>query len=271
MFIVSAGKEHICAERLIIATGGLSWPKTGCTGDGYRFARQFGHRIFETRAALVPLVTLETWPGRLAGTALENVRIITRLNNRKITAEGTLVFTDNGLGGSAAQDMSRYLTDYLPAEDKPIEIVVNTAGHFEQPEIEGSIIKNMGTNPKRKVVNILTEFVPKRLSAVVCELAGCDGGLPAGQLKKDIRKKLIKLVKALPLSIVRTKPIAEATVTRGGIDVAEINPKTMESKISSGLFFAGEVIDVDGPCGGYNLQMCWSTGALAGFSAAGKI
>ena len=110
--------------------------------------------------------------------------------------------------------MSRYLTDYLPAEDKPIEIVVNTAGHFEQPEIEGSIIKNMGTNPKRKVVNILTEFVPKRLSAVVCELAGCDGGLPAGQLKKDIRKKLIKLVKALPLSIVRTKPIAEATVPR---------------------------------------------------------
>ncbi len=271
MFIVLAGTERICTERLIIATGGLSWPRTGCTGDGYRFARQFGHRIIETKAALVPLVTLETWPGRLAGTALENVRITTRLNNRKITAEGTLVFTDDGLGGSAAQDISRYLTDYLPAKDKPIEIVLDMDRRFEQAELESRIIECIGVNPKKKVVNILAGFLPKRLSTLVCELSGCDEQLPAGELKKDMRKKLVKLVKALPLSIVRTGPIAEATVTRGGIDVAEIDPETMESKICPGLFFAGEVIDVDGPCGGYNLQICWSTGALAGSSAAEKI
>lgn len=270
MFIILAGKERICAEKLIITTGGLSWPKTGCTGDGYRFARQFEHRIIETRAALVPLVTLETWPARLAGTALEYVRITTRLNNRKITAEGMLVFTDDGFGGPAAQDISRYLTDYLPAEDKPIEIVLDTARRFEQAELENRIIECIGANPKRKVVNIMAGFVPKRLSALVCELAGCDGQLPAGLLKKDMRKKLIQIVKALPLSIVRTRPIAEATVTRGGVDVTEIDPKAMESLVCSGLFFAGEVIDVDGPCGGYNLQICWSTGALAGSSAAKK-
>ena len=271
MFIILAGKERICAGRLIIATGGLSWPKTGCTGDGYRFARQFGHRIIDTRAALVPLVTLETWPGRLAGTALEYVRITTRLNNRKTAAEGTLIFTDDGFGGSAAQDMSRYLTNYLPAEDKPIEIVLDTARCFEQAELESRIIECIAANPKKKVVNILAGFLPKRFSALVCELSGCDGQIPAGELKKDMRKKLIKLVRALPLSIVRTGPITEATVTRGGVDIAEIDPKTMESKICPGLFFAGEVIDVDGPCGGYNLQMCWSTGALAGSSATGKI
>ena len=269
-FAVHAGMEHIRAEKLIIATGGLSWPKTGCTGDGYRFARQFGHRIIEAKAVLVPLVTLETWPGRLAGTALESVRITARLDNRKIAAQGSLVFTADGIGGPAAQDMSRYLADFLSAEETSVEIVLDTARHFEQLEIEGRIIENMGTNPKRKVVNILTEFVPKRLSALVCELSGCDGGLPAGQLKKDMRKKLVKLVKALPLSVVRTRPIDEATVTRGGIDVTEIDAKTMESSICSDLFFAGEVIDVDGPCGGYNLQMCWSTGALAGSSAAKK-
>jgi predicted Rossmann fold flavoprotein len=271
MYIIPVGNERICAERLVIATGGLSWPKTGCTGDGFRFARQFGHRVIEIRASLVPLVTDETWPGRLAGTALENVRITTRLNNRKITAEGTLVFTDDGLGGSAAQDMSRFLTDYLPAEDKPIEIVVDTARHFEQAELESRIIECITVNPKKKVVNIIAVFLPKRLSAVVCELSGFDGQIPAGELKKDMRKKLIRLIKTLPLSIVRTESIAGATVTRGGVDITEIVPETMESKICPGLFFAGEVIDVDGPCGGYNLQMCWSTGALAGSSAAGKI
>ena len=270
MFVVPVGKERIYAEKLIIATGGLSWPKTGCTGDGYRFARQFGHRIVETRAALVPLVTLETWPGQLAGTALECVRITTRINNKKIAAEGAMVFTDDGLGGPVAQDMSRYLTDYLPVADTPIEIVLDMVRHIEQAELENRIIECIEANPKRKVVNILAGFVPKRLSALLCEQAGCDGRLPAGGLKKDMRKKLITTVKALPLSIVRTGSIAEATVTRGGVDVTEIDPGTMESLVCPGLFFAGEVIDVDGPCGGYNIQMCWSTGALAGFSAAEK-
>jgi len=270
-FVTLAGKERICAERLIIATGGLSWPKTGSTGDGFRFASQFGHRIIETKASLVPLVTLETWPGRLAGTALENVRISTNLNKRKYAAEGTLVFTDNGLGGSAAQDISRYLTDYLPDKDKPIEIVLDIARRFERAELERCILECVGANPKKKVVNILAEFVPKRLSALVCEFSGCDDQIPAGELKKDIRKKLIKLLKVLPLSVIRTGPVAVATVTRGGVDVAEINPKTMESSVCPDLFFAGEVIDADGPCGGYNLQMCWSTGALAGSSAAEKI
>jgi hypothetical protein len=123
-------------------------------------------------------------------------------------------------------------------------------------------------NPKKKMTNVLAEFVPKRLSAVLCRQMGCDDELEAGRLRKDVRKKLVRLLKALPLSLIRTRPIAEATVTRGGVSVAEVESRTMESKICPGMFFAGEVIDVDGPCGGYNLQACWSTGALAGSSAS---
>lgn len=267
-FVVLASTERIDAEKLIVATGGLSWPKTGCTGDGYRFARQVGHTIVEPRASLVPLLTRETWPGRLAGTAVENVRISARLNNKKVSASGAMIFTDDGIGGPAVLDISRYLTEYLPSGGAPVAIVLDLAPDVEQARLETQMTECIGANPKKKVPNVLAEFVPKRLSAVLCRQAGCDDELEAGRLRKDVRKELIRMIKALPLSIVRTRPIAEATVTRGGVSVTEVEPKTMESKICPGLFFAGEVLDVDGPCGGYNLQACWSTAALAGSSAA---
>ena len=267
-FVVFASTERIGAEKLIVATGGLSWPKTGCTGDGYRFARQFGHTIVEPRASLVPLVTCETWPGQLAGTAVENVKISAHLKDKKVSASGAMVFTDVGIGGPAVLDMSRYLTDYLPAGGAPVAIMLDLAPHVEQYRLETQVTECIGANPKKKVPNVLAEFVPKRLSVVLCRQAGCDNELEAGWLRKDMRKELIRMIKALPLSIVRTMPIAEATVTRGGVSVTEVEPKTMESKICPGLFFAGEVLDVDGPCGGYNLQACWSTAALAGSSSA---
>jgi predicted Rossmann fold flavoprotein len=267
-FVVCAAKEQIDAEKLIVATGGLSWPKTGCTGDGYRFARQFGHTIVKPRASLVPLVTRETWPRQLAGTALENVKISARLNNKKTNTTGAMVFTDDGIGGPAILDMSRYLTDYLPAVGTPVVVNLDLLPHFEQAALETQMTERISENPKKKMTNVMAEFVPKRLSAILCGLADCGNELEAGRLRKDVRKELIRMLKALPLSIVRTRPIAEATVTRGGVSVTEVEPKTMESKICPGLFFSGEVLDVDGPCGGYNLQACWSTAALAGSSAA---
>jgi predicted Rossmann fold flavoprotein len=268
IFAVCAAKEQIVAEKIIIATGGLSWPKTGCTGDGYRFAQQFGHTIVEPRASLIQLVTCETWPGRLAGTAVENVKISALINGKKVSTSGAMVFTDDGIGGPAVLDMSRYLTDYMPAVETLIVISLDFVPQLEQAALETQITERIVANPKKQMMNVLAEFVPKRFSAVLCRQAGCDEELEAGQLRKDMRKKLIRMFKALPLSISRTRPIAEATVTRGGISVAEVESKTMESKICPGVFFAGEVLDVDGPCGGYNLQACWSTGALAGSAAA---
>ncbi len=267
-FVVRAGPERIEAGKLIIATGGLSWPQTGCTGDGYRFAEQLGHTIVETRASLVPLVTAETWPGQLAGTAVQEARLSTRINNKKLTTAGAMIFTDDGIGGPAVLDMSWYLTDHLPAGETPIAITLDLLPHVQEPELESQLDERISVNARKKVANILVDLVPKRLSAILCRQGGCDDDLPAGQLKREIRKRLVRLIKGLPLSIVNTRPIAEATVTRGGVSINEIDPKTMESKLCPGLFFAGEVLDADGPCGGYNLQACWSTGALAGSSAS---
>ncbi|MBL7185813.1 MAG: NAD(P)/FAD-dependent oxidoreductase [Phycisphaerae bacterium] len=266
-FVVRTPQEQISADRLIVATGGMSWPRTGCTGDGYRFARHLGHTVTPTKASLVPLVTGEVWPGRLAGTALENVRVSARLGNRKVITVGAMIFTDDGIGGPAVLDMSRHLTEHLPGKT-PIGLTLDLAPHIEQAQLEWQMTEHIAANPRKKVANVLAEFVPKRLSVLLCRQASCDDRLPAGQLKKDVRRKLLRTIKALPLSILRTKPIAEATVTRGGVNINEVEPKTMESKICPGLFFAGEVLNVDGPCGGYNLQACWSTGALAGSSAA---
>jgi len=267
-FIVETQGHRISAEKIIIATGGMSYPQTGSTGDGYRFAQQLGHTIVEPRPSLVPLVTSEKWPGQLAGTSA-NVGISTTLNNKTIVTHGAIVFTNNGLGGPAAQDMSRYLTDYLPAPE-PVGIMLDLTPDFKQQQLETRIVELSNENPKKKLVNVLADFLPRRLAVVVCELAGCDNETQAGQLKKQTRIKITQTIKALPMSVLRTRSIEEATVTRGGVSFTEINPKTMESIIYPGLFFAGEVIDVDGPCGGYNLQICWSTGALAGACAAKK-
>lgn len=269
-FIIHIPKEPLYAKKVIIATGGLSWPRTGCTGDGYSFARSLGHKVTQTRASLVPLVSLEDWPGQLAGTPVENVRISARINNKKIATAGALIFTDDGIGGPGVLDMSRHLTDYLPAEKAPIEITLDFAPNVEQSAFGKEMTELLNNNSKKKIVNILAEFLPKRIGIFLCKRAGCNYELSAGQLTKDARKKLIAAIKALPLSIVRTREIAEATVTRGGVSLKEIEPKTMESKICPGLFFAGEVLDVDGPCGGYNLQICFSTGALAASAAVQK-
>jgi predicted Rossmann fold flavoprotein len=267
-FAIRTSCDSFAAEKVIIATGGLSFPQTGSTGDGYRFARELGHTIVETKASLVPLVTREKWPAQIAGTAVENVKVSARVNNKKDTTAGALIFTDDGIGGPAVWDMSRHLTGHLPALEKPLEIAIDLAPQVTQVDLETQVTANIAENPKKKIANILAGFVPKRVAEVLCELVGCDEEIRANQLKKDMRKKLIRNLKALPLSIVKTRPISEAIVTHGGVSSYEIETKTMESRICPGLFFAGEVIDVDGPCGGYSLQVCWSTGALAGSSAA---
>jgi predicted Rossmann fold flavoprotein len=266
-FVISSTSQKNSAEKVIIATGGMSYRETGSTGDGYKFAQHLGHTIIEPRASLVPLVTLEKWPGELAGTSLDNVKITTLISNKKIATTGAMLFTHDGIGGPAVLDLSRLITDFMPSEKNPIKIAIDLVSDINKDELEKMIINQIDKHPKKTVANILSELVPKRIAQILCRQFDFSAELYANQLSKDLRRKLLHLLKAMPLSIVRTRPISEATVTRGGVNVTEIESKTMESKICPGLFFAGEVIDVDGPCGGYNLQMCWSTGALAGISA----
>lgn len=266
-FVVGNAGQVILAEKVIIATGGLSYPETGSTGDGYRFACRLGHTVVQPRASLVALVTLEKWPSELAGTSLDNVKITALVGKKKIVTAGAMLFTHDGISGPAVLELSRFVTDFLPNEKHPIKIAIDLVTVSNEAELQKMIIRQIDEHPKKTVANVLAEIVPRRVSQVLCRQHNVSTELSANQLSKDLRKKLLHFLKAVPFSIVRTRPIAEAMVTRGGVNVTEVEPKTMESKICPGLYFAGEILDVDGPCGGYNLQMCWSAGALAGFSA----
>ncbi len=258
----------LTAEKVIIATGGASYPKTGSTGDGFAFARSFGHTIVEPRAALVPLVTNGKWPGELAGTSLDNVKISVTLEGKGFFTTGPMLFTQDGIGGPAALDMSRLLADYLPAQ-KTVEIAVDVKPAMNESKLEGYLMEQLCRYSRKIIVNVLFELIPKKLAGFLCRQAAV-AETTGSQLKKEQRRKLVQLLKKLPVSIISTRPIEEATVTRGGVSRDEIDPKTMQSKICPGLYFAGEVIDSDGPCGGYNLQICWSTGALAGKIQRGR-
>ena len=266
-FNIRTGRETIAANKVIIATGGISYPDTGSKGDGCKFAEKLGHTIIRPKASLVPLITKQTWPAELAGTAVDNVRITANHEKHKFNATGAMLFTQNGIGGPAVVDLSFSLTDYLPSIENPIELSMDMACGMDEMELEKRILAKFEQSPHKTLVNILAEFLPKRLATVLCREFGFDGNIVGRQVRKDSRKKLVRTLKALPLCVTAARPIAEAMVTRGGVNITEVDPKTMESKICSGLFFAGEVMDVDGPCGGYNLQICWSTGAIAGIAA----
>ena len=266
-FAIRTNAEPIQATRVILATGGVSWPQTGSTGDGYRFAAALGHTIVPPRPALVPLGVKEKWVGDLAGISLPRVKMQTIAGKRRTRIVGPMLFTQGGIGGPAVLDLSRLLADELFEAKHDISIEIDVADQFEQTQLDQQFQERIQAHPRKAVASILAEFVPRQLSQVLCRLARCDCDLQAGQLKADARRRLIASIKRLTLTIVGTEPMAKATVTRGGVSTDQIEPETMESKLRPGLFFAGEVIDVDGPCGGYNLQMCWSTGALAGHSA----
>lgn len=267
-FTVHAKDRQIPASRIVLATGGLSWPQTGSTGDGYRFARDLGHTVVPPKPALVPLVTQETWVSDLAGVSLADVKIRVTLNKRVLAVTGNMLFTQRGIGGPAAQDLSRFLADALFEKPRGIPTEIDILPGVDETQVDRQLHQRLQAQARKTVANVLSESLSKQLSQTLCLLAGCGRDAQAGQLPSEKRRQLVRTIKRLPLTVTGSEPIAKATVTRGGVSRDEIDPRTMESKIRPGLFFAGEVIDLDGPCGGYNLQMCWSTGARAGRSAA---
>ena len=267
-FTVRTEGGQVVAARVILATGGVSWPQTGSRGDGYRFAAQLGHTIVPPKPALVPLITQEPWPGALAGVSLPAVKIGTGAGGRKSTVAGGMLFTQEGIGGPAVLDLSRLLVDVLTEDRRGVEVSIDVLPALDETQLDRQLQRNFRDHPKKTVVTILSELVPRQFARTLCRLVDCEGESPAGQLSAQKRKQLVGVLKRLPLHVIGTEPIAKATVTRGGVCLHEIDPRTLESKIRPGLFFAGEIIDLDGPCGGYNLQMCWSTGAAAGRAAA---
>jgi predicted Rossmann fold flavoprotein len=261
-FTVFAGGEIASAQKVIIATGGASYPATGSTGDGYKLAKSLGHTIIEPRPALVPLVSTEKWCAELAGISRENATISATIDKIKVSVTGPMIFTHDGISGPTVLDLSRLLVDYLPSKT-PIEVTIDFVPVMNEAKLEEYLMNQLSQYSKKIIANVLFELVPKKLGGLICSQAGI-ADTNASQLKKGQRRKVIQFLKKLPVVITATKPIDEATITSGGISTAGINPTTMQSKVCPGLYFAGEVIDVDGPCGGYNLQIAWSTGALAG-------
>lgn len=264
---VKTARGEIMGDKVIVCTGGKSYPKTGSTGDGYKFARRAGHTIIEPKASLIPVITEEKWVKDVMGLSLRNIRITAyNSKNKAVYSDfGEMLFTHFGISGPVVLSMSAYLKN-IGTEKYRIEIDLKPALSDEQ--LRARLIRDFEKYSKKHLINSLDDLLPKALIPVAVSVSGIEGHKATGAVTREERDKLGNVLKHLPLTAVGVRPVEEAIVTSGGVKVGEINPSTMESKLVSGLYFAGEVIDVDGYTGGYNLQAAFSTGYLAGESAA---
>lgn len=256
----------IHCSSVIIATGGLSYPTTGSTGDGYRFAKAVGHQIIPLKPALVPLETEEAWTHELQGLSLKNVRLTAYYTNKEVYSDlGEMLFTHFGISGPIVLSMSNYINKYL--DNGKILVTLDLKPGLDDEKLDRRIQKDFEKYSRKQFKNALDDLLPSKIIPQIIGLSGISPEKNVHQITKDERKKLISLLKHLEIHILRTRPIKEAVVTSGGIQIKEISPSSMESKLVKGLFFAGEVIDVSALTGGYNLQIAFSTGYLAGMNA----
>ena len=256
------GKMLSC-DAVVIATGGISYPQTGSTGDGYTFARATGHTVEEPVASLVPLVTEENWPRELAGVTLKNITLSAEKKGKEVFSElGELLFTHFGISGPLVLSLS----GVIAGQPAGTRLKIDLKPALSREQLDARLLRDLQEGAKQQVKTALHALLPQRLLETVFELAGIDGALPVGQLSKTMRLQLVEMLKALPLTVSGARGLNEAVVTRGGVSVKDVNASTMESKRVKGLYFAGEVLDLDATTGGYNLQIAWSTGALAGDS-----
>jgi predicted Rossmann fold flavoprotein len=263
------GREFF-AKAVIVATGGVSYPLTGSTGDGYALAKQAGHSIREPEPSLVPLEIKEDWCRELQGLALKNVALTVRDKERytEIFQDfGEMLFTHFGVSGPIVLSASSHMRD-IKREKYELEIDLKPALRFEQ--LDARIQRDIAKHANKAVVNALVELLPRAMIPVVLRLCDIPFEKKANQITREQRQELALCLKRLPLTVTGFRPIEEAIVTSGGVTVSEISPRTMESKLCRGLFFAGEVLDADAYTGGYNLQIAFSTGVLAGRSVCAE-
>lgn len=262
--VSDSGMEIRC-KSVILATGGLSYPSTGSTGDGYRMAKELGHSIIQPRASLVPLNTEEKYVSMMQGLTLKNVSVVFRNNSGKIIYSdfGELLFTHYGVSGPVILSGSRHLADYGYA-GASVSIDMKPALTHEQ--LDGRIVRDFMKFSRKNFKNSLDELLPKKAIPVIVKLSGIPGDKPVNQVTKAERQSLVSILKDFRLHVTGPRPIEEAVVTAGGIAVHEVEPATMQSKIIKGLYFAGEILDVDGYTGGFNLTIAFSTGYTAGNS-----
>lgn len=250
----------LTADKGIICTGGISYPSTGSTGDGYRFAERTGHRVRECSPALVPFRIAEKWCGGLSGLSLKNVSVV-MLSGKKRLYEGfgEMLFTHFGVSGPLILSAS---SSYHGEKDAKLFIDLKPA--LDEEQLDKRILRDFEENKNKQFKNSLGGLFPMKLIPVMIELSGIQPEKKVNEITKEERRAFGNLIKKLPLTVEGTRGYEEAVITRGGVSVKDVNPSTMESKKVRGLYFAGEVLDVDALTGGFNLQIAWSTGYLAG-------
>lgn len=261
VFLTDGG--FLPAEQVIVATGGCSYVTTGSTGDGYRFAREAGHKVTKLLPSLVPFETEEAWIQELQGLSLKNVSVKIEKNGKVLyDAFGEMLFTHYGVSGPLLLSASSVVNDY--ADKMPLAMTIDLKPALDEEQLDKRILRDFEENQNRQFKNAVQKLFPAKLIPVMIRLSGISPEKKVNEITKEERQGFVKLIKAFPLHLARLRDFKEAIITRGGVSVKEINPSTMESKLVKGLYFAGEVLDLDALTGGFNLQIAWSTGYLAG-------
>ena len=264
-FIVEIDKNReIQFDKIILATGGISYPTTGSTGDGYKFARNFGHKIQSLNPSLTGIEIEDEWIKDLQGLSLKNVELICYVNKKEIYREfGEMLFTHYGISGPIVLSTSSFINKYTKEE---IEFHLDLKPALSKEKLDKRILRDFELYKNKQINNGLIDLLPQKIIPIIINKSLIDEETFIHQITKSERNKLIDNIKALNFKFKALRPIREAIITSGGISVDEIESSTMESKLIPGLFFAGEIIDVDGLTGGYNLQIAYSTGYLAGIN-----
>ena len=271
---VRTSKGEIKADKVILATGGKSYPLTGSTGDGYCLAQKLGHTITNLKPSLVPIEIFEkSICNNLQGLSLRNVsiKIVDNENKKEIYSDfGEMLFTHFGVSGPIILSSSAHLVRYKNIDEKfknkNIKIIVDFKPALSEEKLEARILRDFEEFKNKQFKNSLDKLLPQKLIPVIIELSNINENKKVNEITKEERKKLVILLKNFTLTLEKLRPIEEAIITSGGINIKEINPKTMESKLVKNLYFAGEIIDVDSYTGGFNLQIAYSTGYVAGLS-----
>lgn len=260
-----SGKK-ISGDAVIVATGGISYPSTGSTGDGYRFARRCGHKVSELSPSLVPMEVKEWYAGELMGLSLRNIEIRITDGKKKLYQEfGEMLFTHYGVTGPVILSASSIVGKKL--KDTELTLHIDLKPALTEEQLDKRVLREFETNHNRQFKNAVDSLFPSKLRPVIVELSGIPEEKKVHEITKEERLRFVRLIKDFTMTLTGLRGYNEAIITKGGVSVKEIDPGTMESKLVKGLYFAGEVLDLDAVTGGYNLQIAWSTGYLAGMNA----
>lgn len=260
-----SGKK-ISGDAVIVATGGISYPSTGSTGDGYRFARRCGHKVSELSPSLVPMEVKEWYAGELMGLSLRNIEIRITDGKKKLYQEfGEMLFTHYGVTGPVILSASSVVGKKL--KDTELTLHIDLKPALTEEQLDKRVLREFETNHNRQFKNAVDNLFPSKLRPVIVELSGIPEEKKVHEITKEERLRFVRLIKDFTMTLTGLRGYNEAIITKGGVSVKEIDPGTMESKLIKGLYFAGEVLDLDAVTGGYNLQIAWSTGYLAEMNA----